>query len=142
MSETRTTENVLGMTIARDIDRRARGSVISERLSRGDQPDFLPGVSSEVYFGEGKPVLGVRCLDACDAAELAYRAHRLTELAACRSLAVVVLTGFAMTPWERHGLRCEFVPYGRDNADIFEASVAQLWDIDMVLDYADVLRMV
>lgn len=126
---------------AREVDRSLHGRIAAEDLVETKRRAFLPGTTSEAYFGKGVPVLGARISEVLSVPEISYRARRLLEVAQSRNVAIVVMTAGRLAPWERAGLRCEHVAYGTEYANELEEDIVQLWAIDLVMDYEDVLKI-
>lgn len=124
-----------------EVDRIKPGRVVVEELVSPVRKPFLPGVTSEAYFGQGTPVLGVRVRGYSDGLPIAYRARRLTEVAESRAVAIVVMTDEAISSWERAGLRCEYVPYGAPEELEMEQDIVDLWGIDLVMNYDEALSI-
>jgi len=128
-------------TDARMVDRARLGAIVTGCLVVEQRRPFLPGVTSEVFFGEGKPVLGARFRGPLEGGPLSYCARRIVEVEQSRSLAIVVMTNGRLSPWSRAGIRCEFVPYGAADETFLEQDIVDLWGIDMVMEYGEVLRI-
>jgi len=124
-----------------EVDRIKPGRIDVEGLVSRTRKPFLPGATSEAYFGSGTPVLGVRIKGISDRSVIAYRARRLIEVAQSRSVAIVVLTNTQISPWVRAELQCEFVPYGAAQETEMEQDIIDLWGIDLILDYDDALQI-
>jgi len=124
-----------------EVDRIKPGRIDVKELVSPTRKPFLPGATSEAYFGTGTPVLGVRVKDVSDRSVIAYQARRLAEVADSRSLAIVVMTNRQISPWVRAELQCEFVPYGTAQESEMEKDIVDLWGIDLILDYADALQI-
>jgi len=124
-----------------EVDGVARGKIVTGLLAGGERRPFLPGTSAAAFFGEGKPVVGIRLEQEPERDRIAYYAQRLTEVAESRNLAIVVMTAGQLSPWARAGLPCEFVPYGSAEKEDLERDIVELWAIDLVLSYEEAINM-